>query len=194
MRNAFLLAKPGDRRDPSTSTSFACKGGTYARIRCIHSAGVIFFMSFCGCFRGRSQSQSGRSAGCGCSGGAGVAAARERRQSPRRRRAHRPKALRHFATAGAEHYQVQVLAPGFAAETVDVSSQAEITVNLQLATASETVVVSATRTPVPGEAAGADVDVSERGATDDDAADGGERCACDFFPARSSILRGSAAD
>ena len=33
-----------------------------------------------------------------------------------------------------------------------------LTVHLRLATASETVVVSATRTPVPGEAAGADVD------------------------------------
>ena len=59
-------------------------------------------------------------------------------------------------------YQIQVLAPGFAIETVDVSSsslpQMEITVNLRLATAAETVVVSATRTPVAGEAAGADVD------------------------------------
>jgi len=54
-------------------------------------------------------------------------------------------------------YQIKVLAPGFAAETVEVSSQAEVTVNLHLATASETVVVSATRTPVAGEAAGADV-------------------------------------
>ena len=53
---------------------------------------------------------------------------------------------------------IQVLAPGFAAESVDVPSGPEITVNLRLATASETVVVSATRTPVPGEAAGADVD------------------------------------
>jgi len=67
---------------------------------------------------------------------------------------------------GGEHYQVQVLAPGFAAETVEVSPasasssspQAEITVNLRMATASETVVVSATRTPVAGEAAGADVE------------------------------------
>ncbi len=54
--------------------------------------------------------------------------------------------------------QIQVLAPGFAAETVKVSSQAEITVTLHLAVAAETVVVSATRTPVLGEAAGADVD------------------------------------
>jgi vitamin B12 transporter len=59
--------------------------------------------------------------------------------------------------------RVLVLAPGFAAETVQVSKQqiaeqAEITVNLRLATASETVVVSATRTPVLGEAAGADVE------------------------------------
>ena len=55
-------------------------------------------------------------------------------------------------------YKVQVLAPGFAAETVSVASQAEITVRLRLATAAETVVVSATRTPVAGEATGADVD------------------------------------
>jgi vitamin B12 transporter len=60
-------------------------------------------------------------------------------------------------------YQIQVLAPGFAAETVEVSGQAEIKVNLRLATASETVVVSATRTPVAGEAAGADVDTLSAG-------------------------------
>ena len=55
-------------------------------------------------------------------------------------------------------YRVQVLAAGFAAETVSVASQAEITVRLRLATAAETVVVTATRTPVAGEATGADVD------------------------------------
>jgi vitamin B12 transporter len=54
--------------------------------------------------------------------------------------------------------QIKVLAPGFAPETVDVSSQSELTVKLRLAPSSETVVVSATRTPVPGEAAGADFD------------------------------------
>ena len=63
----------------------------------------------------------------------------------------------HIGTAGL--HQIRVLAPGFAVETVDVSSQTEVTVNLRLANASETVVVSATRTPVPGEAAGAEVDV-----------------------------------
>lgn len=63
-----------------------------------------------------------------------------------------------FHTETAGPYQIRVLAPGFAAETVDVSSQAEVTVNLRLASASESVVVTATRTPVPGEAAGADVD------------------------------------
>ncbi len=55
-------------------------------------------------------------------------------------------------------YQIQVLAPGFAKETLGVS-QAEITVNLRLEAPSEIVVVSATRTPVAAEAAGADVDV-----------------------------------
>jgi vitamin B12 transporter len=63
-----------------------------------------------------------------------------------------------FHPTGAGPFQIQVLAPGFAAETIEVSSQAELTVSLHLATASETVVVSATRTPVPGEAAGSDVD------------------------------------
>ena len=55
-------------------------------------------------------------------------------------------------------YQIQILAPGFAAELVDVSAETPITVRLHLAVAAETVVVSATRTPVLGEAAGADVD------------------------------------
>jgi outer membrane cobalamin receptor len=64
-----------------------------------------------------------------------------------------------FHVAAAGPYQIKVLAPGFAAETAEVSPQAEtFTVTLRLAPASETVVVSATRTPVPGEAAGADVD------------------------------------
>lgn len=54
-------------------------------------------------------------------------------------------------------YQLRILAPGFAAETVTISSH-ELTVKLHLATAAETVVVTGTRTPVPGEAAGADID------------------------------------
>jgi vitamin B12 transporter len=54
-------------------------------------------------------------------------------------------------------YRVQVLAQGFAVQTVDVSSLAEITVTLKLAPAAETVVVTATRTPVPQADANADV-------------------------------------
>ena len=67
-----------------------------------------------------------------------------------------------FTAACSKHGRLQVLAPGFAAETVEVSTSSsphsELTVNLRLAIAAETVVVSATRTPVAGEAAGADVD------------------------------------
>ena len=63
-----------------------------------------------------------------------------------------------FQRPDAGTYQIRVLAPGFAAETVDVASEPELTIRLHLATASETIVVSATRTPVAGEAAGADVD------------------------------------
>jgi vitamin B12 transporter len=66
-------------------------------------------------------------------------------------------AILHLPDGGC--YQIQVLAPGFAAETEEVSSQSELTVNLRLTTAAETVVVTATRTPVAGEAAGADVDM-----------------------------------
>ncbi|HET6180138.1 MAG TPA: TonB-dependent receptor [Candidatus Sulfotelmatobacter sp.] len=57
-------------------------------------------------------------------------------------------------------YQIRVLAPGFAAETVDAGS-GEVTVNLRLATASETVVVSATRTPISAEESGASISTLE---------------------------------
>jgi vitamin B12 transporter len=64
-----------------------------------------------------------------------------------------------FRETASSAYRVQVLAPGFALETVDLSPTAEtITIKLRLATAAETVVVTATRTPVPSQAAGADVD------------------------------------
>ncbi|MGA7647346.1 MAG: TonB-dependent receptor plug domain-containing protein, partial [Terriglobales bacterium] len=61
--------------------------------------------------------------------------------------------------SSSESYRVQVLAPGFAAETVDVSATGEVvTVKLRVASAAETLVVTATRTPVASQAAGADVD------------------------------------
>ena len=77
--------------------------------------------------------------------------------------------------------QIEILAPGFAKESFAkgsfakdsvakenssqnaVSSPAELTVHLRLATASETVVVTGTRTPVPEQAAGADVDALSAG-------------------------------
>ncbi|HSZ61049.1 MAG TPA: TonB-dependent receptor [Terriglobales bacterium] len=61
-------------------------------------------------------------------------------------------------------YRIEVLAPGFAPATVDVSSKVETTtIKLRLATAAETVVVTATRTPVPSQAAGANVDTLRSG-------------------------------
>src|SRR5580693_8089137 len=63
-----------------------------------------------------------------------------------------------FRSTGSGPYRLQVLAPGFAAQTLDVASSAEtVTVNLKLAPAAETVVVTATRTPVEAENSGADV-------------------------------------
>jgi vitamin B12 transporter len=61
-------------------------------------------------------------------------------------------------------YRVLVLAPGFAAEQANLSANAELTtIKLGLATAAETVVVTATRTPVPSQATGADVDTLSSG-------------------------------
>jgi vitamin B12 transporter len=55
-------------------------------------------------------------------------------------------------------YQLKVLAPGFAAQQIPFSgSESPIIIKLQLAGASETVVVTATRTPVPEQEAGASV-------------------------------------
>ena len=56
-------------------------------------------------------------------------------------------------------YSVRILAPGFAEQTLDAAPAAEIiTARLQLAPASETVSVTATRTPVASEAVGANVE------------------------------------
>lgn len=62
-----------------------------------------------------------------------------------------------FRVQGSVAYQLKVLAPGFAQEFLQVSSLSEALVNLRLATAAETVTVSATRTPVAGDEAGAEV-------------------------------------
>ena len=63
-----------------------------------------------------------------------------------------------FREASSTSYSVRVLAPGFAAETVDLSPTAEIiTVKLHLAPAAETVVVTATRSPVPEQETGSSV-------------------------------------
>jgi len=63
------------------------------------------------------------------------------------------------------HYRLQVLAPGFALETADVTvpQPATFTVSLAIAGASEIVVVTATRTPLPLEESGASVSTLESG-------------------------------
>jgi len=60
-------------------------------------------------------------------------------------------------------YRAQILAPGFAAQTVDVSPSTEaLDVKLHLVPAAETVVVTATRNPVPTEISGSDVSTLSR--------------------------------
>jgi vitamin B12 transporter len=73
-----------------------------------------------------------------------------------------------FAMAGAGPYQIKVLAPGFGEQTVPSEIATEdqeasslhhrtITIRLRLAPATETVVVTATRSPLPDEAANGSV-------------------------------------
>ncbi|MBV8052844.1 MAG: TonB-dependent receptor plug domain-containing protein, partial [Acidobacteriaceae bacterium] len=64
-----------------------------------------------------------------------------------------------FHNLTSEPYRVRVLAKGFASHELDVQSVTElVTVRLKLAPAAETVVVTATRYPVPGELAGSQVE------------------------------------
>jgi vitamin B12 transporter len=63
-----------------------------------------------------------------------------------------------FHNVAAGPYRVEVLAPGFAPQTSDVSPSEMTTLKLALAPAAETVVVTATRTPVPGELSGSQVE------------------------------------
>jgi len=58
-----------------------------------------------------------------------------------------------------ESCQIRVLAPGFAEELVAVPAEPQLKIALRLATSSQTVVVTATGTPVPGSEAGVDVGV-----------------------------------
>jgi vitamin B12 transporter len=68
-----------------------------------------------------------------------------------------------FASLNNQSYRIQVLAPGFAAYLVDVSAPqaAPFVITLSISSATETVVVSATRSPVPLSETGASVSTLE---------------------------------
>jgi vitamin B12 transporter len=67
-----------------------------------------------------------------------------------------------FGDLSSGSYQIQVLAPGFAPQTEDVPAHPDIiTIRLHLATASETVVVTATRTPLPAAETAASISTLE---------------------------------
>jgi vitamin B12 transporter len=80
-----------------------------------------------------------------------------------------------FATTSAEgiasfgdlvsgRFHIRVLAPGFAPQTEEVNAQSGVvTIQLRLARASETVVVTATRTPIAAEESGASISTLENG-------------------------------
>ncbi len=69
-----------------------------------------------------------------------------------------PEGVATFQVKDSGTYRIKVLAPGFAAATVTVPArEREVTIPLALAPDSETVVVSATRTPTAAESSGSDV-------------------------------------
>jgi vitamin B12 transporter len=70
-----------------------------------------------------------------------------------------------FGELSSGSYQIQVLAPGFAPHTEDVATThpAVITIQLHLASASETVVVTATRTPLPAGESSSSISTLESG-------------------------------
>jgi vitamin B12 transporter len=67
-----------------------------------------------------------------------------------------------FAELPPGTYRIQILAPGFAPETEDAATHSDvITIQLRMAATSETVVVTATRTPVPAGETGASISTLE---------------------------------
>jgi vitamin B12 transporter len=68
-----------------------------------------------------------------------------------------------FPGIAAGSYVVRVLAPGFAPLAAPATSPGELTLQLRIAPATQNVVVSATRTPVPSEESGAEVSSLEAG-------------------------------
>ncbi|MFZ0320601.1 MAG: TonB-dependent receptor [Candidatus Sulfotelmatobacter sp.] len=69
-----------------------------------------------------------------------------------------------FGELSSGTYRVQILAPGFAPQVSDILAHSDvITVQLHVATASETVVVTATRTPALAEESGSSISTLENG-------------------------------
>jgi len=70
-----------------------------------------------------------------------------------------PEGLATFHPTAAVSYWLRVLAPGFAEQISEVSATTDepLTVQLHIAPASQTVVVTATRSPVPGQSANASI-------------------------------------
>jgi outer membrane cobalamin receptor len=85
--------------------------------------------------------------------------------SPLRVATSSPEGIVSFDEIPAGNYRMQILAPGFAPQNVDVTAPRSeaVAVQLYLATATETVVVTATRTPQPGEETGVSVSTIEQG-------------------------------
>ncbi len=68
-----------------------------------------------------------------------------------------------FSGLAAGNYIIRILAPGFAPLRATATVPGELSLQLRIAVATQNVVVSATRTPVPGEETGAEVSSLEAG-------------------------------
>src|SRR5258706_5952875 len=143
-----LTRKPGDRREPYPETPFACEGGHMVRFLVVFFV-VFFLLCVPAVLAGELQIKvlDPHSAAVA---GAQVSVYRAAESAPLQVRISSGDGIATFNVESSTPLRVEVLAPGFAVARAEVqpSSSAAI-VKLQVASASETVIVTATRTPAP---------------------------------------------
>ena len=146
----ILTREPGDRRELPTPTPFAIKGGVMQS--CFRFFAVFLFSAAALASELTVKVVDPQSASVP---GAQVELFAKDSDRPAAVLTTSGLGVAHFRDVPSGALRVHVLAPGFAEQWTPVSSPAtEVTVPLHLAVQTETVVVTATRTPVPTDESG----------------------------------------
>src|SRR5258706_6707690 len=143
-----LTRKPGDRREPYPETPFACEGGHMVRFLVVFFV-VFFLLCVPAVLAGELQIKvlDPHSAAVA---GAQVSVYRAAESAPLQVRISSGDGIATFSLENSTPLRVEVLAPGFAVARTEVQpSSSAATVKLQVASASEMVIVTATRSPAP---------------------------------------------